>query len=224
MNANGGRGGDAWPTQPTGAFPGERHGPGGGGGGGVVLVSAAGATTSTSGGAHGITTTANDAYNATDGAGGSASTFAGPLPGAGNASSCAPQLSVTKTTSTPDVTNTPIRHDGDVHDRSRRTQPDGTSAQQVALSDVLPTGFSYASTGTVTLGGGATRAVVLDPSGGATTPSWGVFTIPGGGSVSVTFSVDIASSVAAGTVQNPGHCDVPRSSSYSCRRHDHHVL
>ncbi len=106
VNANGGKGGDAWPTQPPGGFPGERHGPGGGGGGGVVLVSATGATTSTSGGAHGNTTTANDAYNATDGSGGSASTFTGPLPGAGSGSSCpAPQppaapradLSLTKT-------------------------------------------------------------------------------------------------------------------------------
>ena len=34
-------------------------------------------------------------------------------------------------------------------------------------------------------------------------PNWGVFTIPGGGSVVLTFNVAIASSVANGTYQNP---------------------
>ena len=34
VNARGGRGTDAWPTEPPNGNPGERHGPGGGGGGG----------------------------------------------------------------------------------------------------------------------------------------------------------------------------------------------
>ena len=80
VSANGGDGGDAWPTQAPGGFPGERHGPGGGGGGGFVLLSTSGATTTTNGGAHGVTTTASDAYNATDGTGGSAGTFVGLAP------------------------------------------------------------------------------------------------------------------------------------------------
>ena len=109
VTANGGDGGGAWPNQPPGAFPGERHGPGGGGGGGVILFSTTGATTSTSGGTHGVTTTAGDAFNATDGSGGSAGFSSGSPPGAGNAAACSqpPQppaapradLSVTKTTS-----------------------------------------------------------------------------------------------------------------------------
>ena len=77
VNAKGGHGGDAWPTQAPGGFPGERHGPGGGGGGGFISLSTGGAATSTAGGGHGITTTASDAYNATDGSGGAAGSFSG---------------------------------------------------------------------------------------------------------------------------------------------------
>jgi uncharacterized repeat protein (TIGR01451 family) len=202
VNANGGAGGNAWPTQAPGGFPGERHGPGGGGGGGVTALSTTGATTSTTGGAHGITTTANDAYNATDGSGGLAGTFVGSLPGAGNASTCSPLLTVTKTTSTPDVTNTPSGTTA-TYTIAITNAAGRNTAQAVAFSDVLPTGFTFASTGVVTLGGGATRPSTSDPSVGATSPNWSQFTIPGGGSVSLAFSVDVASTVGAGTLQNP---------------------
>ncbi|PYP86428.1 MAG: hypothetical protein DMF61_13160 [Blastocatellia bacterium AA13] len=74
VNAKGGRGGDAWHNQLANGTPGERHGPGGGGGGGFVALSddAANVTVSVTGGAHGITTTSNDNYGSTDGAGATA--------------------------------------------------------------------------------------------------------------------------------------------------------
>jgi uncharacterized repeat protein (TIGR01451 family) len=202
VTANGGDGGDAWPTQAPGGFPGERHGPGGGGGGGFILLSTSGATTSTNGGAHGVATTASDAYNATDGAGGSAGTFVGSLPGAGGASSCSPLLTVTKTTATANVTNTPSGTTA-TYTIAVANSAGRNAAEQVAVSDALPAGLTFVSSGVVTLDGGATRALVVNPSGGATSPSWGDFTIPGGGSVSVTFTVDIASSVGASILQNP---------------------
>ncbi len=202
VNANGGGGGDAWPTQAPGGFPGERHGPGGGGGGGAILLSTTGATTSTGGGVHGITTTASDAYNATDGFGGSVGTVAGSLPGAGNASNCSPLLTVAKTTSTPNVTNTPSGTTA-TYTIAVANAAGRAVAQDVALADVLPTGVTFASTGIVTLAGGATRPLVSEPVAGAGSPSWSQFTIPGGGSVSVTFSVDVASTVTATTLQNP---------------------
>ncbi len=68
VNARGGRGTDAWPTQPPNGNPGERHGPGGGGGGGLVVVSSAPAAMTVTGGANGITTTVNDAFGAEPGA------------------------------------------------------------------------------------------------------------------------------------------------------------
>ena len=52
-----GRGGDAWRTEPAGAFPGMRHGPGGGGAGGVSLLSSPPASVNINGGTNGITTT-----------------------------------------------------------------------------------------------------------------------------------------------------------------------
>jgi uncharacterized repeat protein (TIGR01451 family) len=67
LQANGGRGGDAWATQAPGAFPGERHGPGGGGGGGYIAVNGTPASSSVTGGNSGITTTANDTFGAQPG-------------------------------------------------------------------------------------------------------------------------------------------------------------
>ena len=65
--ANGGSGGNAWPAQAPGGFPGERHGPGGGAGGGVIFLSAAPASSSVAGGTNGNTDTVQDSYGATPG-------------------------------------------------------------------------------------------------------------------------------------------------------------
>lgn len=74
VRANGGRGGDAWRTEPANGTPGERHGPGGGGAGGAIYLSSAAASLTVTGGANGITTTSNDAFNATTGGGGVSAT------------------------------------------------------------------------------------------------------------------------------------------------------
>ncbi len=203
VNANGGGGGNAWPTQAPGTYPGDRHGPGGGGGGGVVLLSTTGATTSATGGANGTTTTAAEAYGATAGSSGTVSTSAGArFAGSGGPSSCSPLLTVTKSTSTPTVVNRPSGSSATytilVSNAAGRS-----AAQQLAISDLLPTGFTYASTGTVTLSGGATRPSTTNPAVGATNPSWSQFRIPGGGSVALTFTVNVAGTVADGTYQNP---------------------
>ena len=69
LQAAGGRGGNAWSTEPPNGSPGERHGPGGGGGGGYIATNGTinGAST-VAGGASGITTTANDPFGAQVGA------------------------------------------------------------------------------------------------------------------------------------------------------------
>lgn len=76
LNARGGNGGDAWPTQAPDGDPGERHGPGGGGGGGVIFTSGAPTATNVTGGTRAITTTANDPFGATSGADGIVNTTA----------------------------------------------------------------------------------------------------------------------------------------------------
>lgn len=71
VQANGGRGGDAWRTQAPGAvYPGERHGPGGGGGGGYIALNGTPAATAVNGGASGITSTISDTFGAQPGAAG----------------------------------------------------------------------------------------------------------------------------------------------------------
>jgi len=67
VQAKGGKGSDAWRTQPPN--PGDRHGPGGGGGGGVTILSGTPASSDVSGGAPGVTTQLLDTYGATGQAG-----------------------------------------------------------------------------------------------------------------------------------------------------------
>lgn len=202
INARGGAGGDAWITEPANGTPGARHGPGGGGGGGFIAINGS-ATTNVTGGANGRTTTSLDPYGATAGSNGSVlSIFATDVPGAGSGAQCVPALTTIKTTSTPNVTNTlsgtTATYAITVSNASNRGD-----ATNLNISDALPSGFTFSSTVSVVLNGGATRPSTTNPSAGAANPSWGVFTIPGGGSVVLTFNVAIASSVANGTYQNP---------------------
>jgi uncharacterized repeat protein (TIGR01451 family) len=70
VSAIGGNGGNAWPTEAPGGFPGQRHGPGGGGGGGVIFLSAPPASSSVAGGSNGYTDTVEDSYGAIPGSAG----------------------------------------------------------------------------------------------------------------------------------------------------------
>lgn len=94
VNAQGGRGGDAWRIQAPGGTPGERHGPGGGGGGGVIRVASVPASISVTGGANGITTTAAEAFGATAGGIGTSVTnlTAASIPGTQSGAQCSPTV------------------------------------------------------------------------------------------------------------------------------------
>jgi uncharacterized repeat protein (TIGR01451 family) len=98
LQANGGRGGDAWDSRPYSLA--DRHGPGGGGAGGVVLVSGAPASVSVSGGANGTTLNPGVAYGATSGTAGTSLTSAtiAQVTGVQSAEFCANRgdLSITK--------------------------------------------------------------------------------------------------------------------------------
>lgn len=202
INTSGGRGGDAWPTQAPGGNPGERHGPGGGGGGGFIAISGS-ATTNVNGGANGITTTVSDSYGATGGATGSIiGVTASQIPGASSGAQCVPVLTTSKTTSTPSVTNSPTGTTA-TYAISVSNAANRSAATNLNISDTLPAAFTYNTTVSVTLNGGATRPSTTNPTVGDAVPNWGTFTIPGGGSVTLTFTVRIPSSVASGTYQNP---------------------
>ena len=96
LQANGGRGGDAWDTQPYSLA--DRHGPGGGGAGGVVFVSGAAASISALGGGNGTTLTPGVAYGATPGAAGTSSTIAtlSQVTGIQSSALCSPDLTLSK--------------------------------------------------------------------------------------------------------------------------------
>jgi uncharacterized repeat protein (TIGR01451 family) len=97
LQANGGRGGDAWDIDPYSLA--DRHGPGGGGAGGVVFVSGAAASISTLGGGNGTTLTPGVSYGSTPGSAGTSSTSAtlSQVTGIQSSALCTPDLTLTKT-------------------------------------------------------------------------------------------------------------------------------
>ena len=96
LQANGGRGGDAWDIDPYSLA--DRHGPGGGGAGGVVFTSGAGASISTLGGGNGTTLTPGVPYGATPGSTGTSSTSAtlSQVTGIQSSALCTPDLTLSK--------------------------------------------------------------------------------------------------------------------------------
>jgi LPXTG-site transpeptidase (sortase) family protein len=200
ITANGGAGTNAAPAR---VGSGERHGPGGGGAGGVIVTSTPPASASVLGGAHGTTTTAADPYGSSDGAAGVLlPTTPGGIPGSSSGAECVSVVTVTKSTSTPNVTNTGTGTTA-TYSITLANGAGTAPATNVSVSDALPTDFTYASTAGVALNGGATRPATVDPVVGATNPIFGTFSIPAGGSVVITFTVNIAASVATGTYNNP---------------------
>jgi LPXTG-site transpeptidase (sortase) family protein len=203
IHANGGNGTDAWPTGPTGAA--NYHGPGGGGGGGVIITSNALpiAQTTVAGGLHGTTTVDLAPYASVNGnAGLVLTTTPAAIPGSSSGAECLPVLTAAKTTSTPNVTNT-VGGTTATYSITVSNAANTAAATGVSISDVLPAGFSYASTGSIVLNGGSTRTAVVNPVAGDTTPVFGTFRIPASGSVVITFTVNVAASVAPGTYNNP---------------------
>ena len=200
INVNGGRGGNNAPG--AGVNP---HGPGGGGSGGYAVLSGS-ATVNYAGGANGITNTSawtTADYGSTTSPGGYTMVNLGPasIPGVSPSPTCYPRLTVTKTTATPNV-----NQGGTVSYSITASNLSGYgTAGAVTISDTLPSSpnFSYAATTSVVLAGGATRTTTSNPAAGATAPSWGSFSLPGGGSVTVTFTVNVALATPLAIYQNP---------------------
>lgn len=202
VNARGGNGGSNTPG--TGVNP---HGPGGGGSGGfVAITSAAGVTVNVQPGVNGTTnasaTTTAD-YGATGSAGGYRVYSIQPvdLPGASSNALCLPLLTVTKSA----VKNDAMRSGTASYVLTVENAAGYGTATGVRLQDTLPgspSPFTVLSTDSITLTGGATRTSGTDPAVGATSPSWGSFSVPGGGAVSVRFTAAIPAGTALGTYQN----------------------
>jgi uncharacterized repeat protein (TIGR01451 family) len=133
LSAQGGKGGDAWDSQPFSL--GNRHGPGGGGGGGVVLVSAAPASINVAGGVNGTTLTPGVAYGATPGSAGLSATNAtqGSTAGARNLAQCT-DVAITKTASP-----NPVKQNQTLTYTLTVTNNGTVTATNVTVVDPLPT-------------------------------------------------------------------------------------
>lgn len=212
VNARGGAGGN------TEQDANNEHGPGGGGGGGLIVYNVPSGTVNTQiiGGVSGRANNgAGITHGAQDGTTGHALTFTttnDPFAN-GNGSTCAPQLTVSKITSTAtrSSSNTTGTYTITITNAANR----GT-ARGVAISDDLPTPFTSAggaitptysggATGPASITGSGTDPVVFGTAGGTTTNS---FTIPAGGSVALTFNVNL-------NIPNDGTYQNPATTSYT---------
>lgn len=199
-SANGGKGGNTLVAT-------DKHGPGGGGGGGVILSNGALSAASTAGGANG-TTSSSSPYGAESGGTGSVnnSISASSVNGTSQGAACLPNLTVAKSTSTPALTMTSAGDTATYKITVSNAANRGT-ATALTISDALPqpiaNAFTYATTTSVTLAGGASRSPVNSPTAGAANPGWGTFYIPGGGSVEIIFTTAVAANTPSGTYQNP---------------------
>ena len=194
LNANGGRGGDAWHSQAYSNA--DRHGPGGGGGGGVLIYSGVGATptTSATGGANGVTlnTAFNASYGATSGGTGviTSGVTLDSSPGPHSAAGCA-DLAITKSASpNPVIVNNTITYTITVTNNTATA-----AASTLTVVDTIPAEVTYVSS---SVSGG---------TGGSCTQSAGVLTctftaLAAGASATITVTTTAATaySLAVNTV------------------------
>jgi uncharacterized repeat protein (TIGR01451 family) len=199
------------------------HGPGGGGGGGYIATSLSGATINLAGGLNGYDgccggVAGSGSPKAYSGAPGTASLLATAGVPTGNSagSQCLPVLSVRKTTSTPVVTlpgGTTAQYSINISNAAT-----AGAAYGVAVQDILPSPFglqTVAQLGSTTLSGiltsgpspttpnqsGNTTSAVFGVAGSANTPTVPFFTLFPGGSVTVSFVVNVNTTTLA-TYQN----------------------
>ncbi|HKV78413.1 MAG TPA: C25 family cysteine peptidase [Candidatus Sulfotelmatobacter sp.] len=138
LQANGGRGGDAWDSQPYSLA--DRHGPGGGGAGGAIFVSGTPASMSVAGGGNGTTLTPGVAYGATPGSAGTTNTSAtlGQVTGIQSSALCTPDLTLTKS----HVGNFTRGAAASYTITVSNVSPYGSTTGLVTVNDTLPFGIS----------------------------------------------------------------------------------
>jgi Domain of unknown function DUF11 len=205
------------------------HGPGGGGGGGFVGISGVTTTNNFAGGVNGADAAnggdniAND-YNAQPGSGGASATL-GPPGGTSAPNACLPNISVVKATSTPTISVSGATTATYTITATNTSAGFATGADFV--DNTLPPGWTFASTGAITfapplsgtvLGGFVEGATPGTPAvaGGpgavgnlavngapAAAPLWGNVTIPGNGTATLTYTVNIPATAPAGVFHNP---------------------
>lgn len=137
LQANGGRGGDAWDSQPYSLA--DRHGPGGGGAGGVIFTSGAAAGISVSGGSNGTTLNPGVAYGSTPGNAGTSATnnTLGQTTGIQSSALCTPDMTLSKS----HVGNFTRGMNASYTIPVSNVSPYGATSGVVTLNDTLPSGI-----------------------------------------------------------------------------------
>jgi uncharacterized repeat protein (TIGR01451 family) len=227
VQVNGGVGGDA---NVPGPAPGESEGPGGGGSGGIVVSNGALGTVTANGAAAGTSLTTGTANGATAGTAGPAtvvSAGAATGPGLNGGAACLPALTVSKSTSTPNV----IAATGGTasYTVTVSNAAGAGGAQNVEVIDrSLPPGWTLAGTptylyspapppatnniasGAETTVNGSAYVLRADaaapgnvPAGGSNASlNWNTFFVASGGSVAITYTVSIPDTATVGLYHN----------------------
>jgi uncharacterized repeat protein (TIGR01451 family) len=204
LTANGGAGGNN-----TGGGSVPAHGPGGGGSGGVIFNSSSTGTASIAVAAGAAGTTAGGSFGgATAGTGTNASVSVSPADTVTMISGANCLLKTTKSTTTPGPLQAPAiaSYTITVSNPTGLKRPE---ARDITIQDVgLPTGFTHTAVPIAPVyGGGATGPTTVTATGTTTSPIWTgtgaqPFNIPPGGSITLIFNADIATTAAPGTYHN----------------------
>ena len=205
------------------------HGPGGGGGGGFVGTLGVTTTNTLTGGANGVDAANGgdniaNSYSALPGIGGANNALGIPA-GASAPNACLPSISAVKSTSTPTISVSGATTATYTITATNSSAGFATGADFV--DNTLPPGWTFASTSAITfapplsatvLGGfveGATPGTPAVAGGPGTVanlsvngapaaaPIWSNVTIPGNGSATLTFVVNIPASAPVGVFHNP---------------------
>jgi uncharacterized repeat protein (TIGR01451 family) len=205
------------------------HGPGGGGGGGFVGTLGVTTTNTLTGGANGVDATNGgdntaNSYSALPGNGGANNALGLPA-GTAAPNACLPNIAVVKTTSTPTISVSGATTA--TYTITATNSSAGFATGVDFVDSTLPPGWTFASTGSITfapplsasvLGGFVEGATPGTPAvaGGpgavanlavngapAADPVWSNVTIPGNGTATLTFTVNIPASAPVGVFHNP---------------------
>jgi gliding motility-associated-like protein len=185
------------------------HGPGGGGGGGEIWHSIPQATINTDvrAGSNGVTNDAGTdaiAHGAASGQSGSASSFNTntlPIYLLGMGASCYPTLTITKSELNPGVPGSRTSGNTAQYFITVQNVNLGGGAGGVRISDQLPSGFNFVSC-TAVYSGGASGPATPTNYGISNNLELGQFTMPPGGSLTLTINVFINLSVPIGIYHN----------------------
>jgi uncharacterized repeat protein (TIGR01451 family) len=198
-SAAGGSGGNTWPEQTPGTFPGNRHGAGGGGGGGVILATSAPGSANVAAGIPGWSTLANDPYGATPGQAGVLNTglTITQTPGVQSGSYCAgADLAVTNTGTPNPVLAGP--GPGNVITYSQAVTNNGPfDALNAVFSETIPANTTFQS---LSFPSGSGWTCAAPSIGGTGTISCTNPDVAKAASTTFTVGVAVNTGVASGTV------------------------